>query len=360
MKLKKKKVKSVAKLFFGNHHSIYFCAVLVVFSNMLLAGALAFALIQAFRIAGRFPTFFEAPLELMCVFLAASVIIGTFISAIVTRSIMRPISDMKNAMKKVESGDFSARVSRMDTYGEIDSLAESFNKMVEELDGIEMFREDFINSFSHEFKTPIVSIQGFAAQLKKDNLSPEKRAEYIDIIISESKRLTNLSSNILLLNKFENQQYITDTDDFYLDEQIRSCILLLEKQWSKKNISFELELEPAKIHSNQEMLSQVWLNILSNAVKFSGDDSDITVRLARKGEKIRVDIKDCGEGMDENTIKHIFERFYQGDSAHSSEGNGLGLPLVKRIIELCGGTIRVESQKGKGTEFSVFLKAQDM
>lgn len=230
--------------------------------------------------------------------------------------------------------------------------------MVEELNGIEMFREDFINSFSHEFKTPIVSIQGFAKQLKKDGLSEDKKREYIDIIISESKRLTNLSSNILLLNKFENQQFITDTADFYLDEQIRSCILLLEKQWSKKNIEFDIELEPVLYNGNQEMLSQVWVNILNNSIKFSPQNTTITVRTSVKDNKIRIDICDCGEGMDENTINHIFERFYQGDSAHASEGNGLGLPVVKRIVELCGGTIRVESQKGRGTVFSVFLNVQ--
>ncbi len=345
----------IDRLLFKKHRSLNVCAVILVFSIMMLAGMLTFITIVLLRYFGHLPNKFEAPLMLMIVSLCVSVIIGTILSAMATRSFLKPINDMQKAMKKVESGDFSVRVSREETFGEIDELVKSFNRMVEELNGIEMFREDFINSFSHEFKTPIVSIQGFARQLKKENLSNEKKREYIDIIISESERLTKLSSNILLLNKFENQQYITDTSDFYLDEQIRNCILLLEKQWTKKNIDFDIELEPILFHSNQEMLSQVWLNILSNSIKFSPDNTTITVKSQLKGKRIRIDICDRGEGMDENTLSHIFERFYQGDSAHSREGNGLGLPLVKRIVELCGGRIRVESQKGRGTVFSVFL-----
>ncbi len=145
--------------------------------------------------------------------------------------------------------------------------------MAQELGGIEMFRENFINSFSHEFKTPIVSIQGFAKQLKKENLSEEKKQEYIDIIISESKRLTNLSSNILMLSKLENQQIITDKTSFSLDEQIRNCILLLEKQWTAKDISFDIDMQEIQYTTNAEMLSQVWVNIIGNAIKFSPEEA---------------------------------------------------------------------------------------
>lgn len=351
-----KRINSLAKIIFKKQRSLNFCTVLLVFFIMIFAGALAFTAIQVFRLLGHFPSKFEAPIVLMLIFLTVSAVVGTLISAAVTSSILKPVNQMKQGMKRVEKGDFSVSVDRSNTYGEVDDLIASFNRMVEELNGIELFREDFINSFSHEFKTPIVSIQGFARQLKKENLSPEKRREYIDIIISESKRLTNLSSNILLLSKFENQQYITDQTDFFLDEQIRNCILLLEKQWVKKNIDFDISLGPIPFHSNQDMLSQAWLNILSNAIKFSPENTTVSVRSSVKNGKLRIDISDNGEGMDEETLRHIFERFYQGDSAHSAEGNGLGLPLVKRIIELCSGAIRVESQKGKGTVFSVFFK----
>ena len=167
------------------------------------------------------------PFVFLIVGLVVSVIIGTCISAAVASKIVRPVREVKKAMHRVEKGDFSQRLEVTGFNGEIDELIESYNKMAQELGGIEMFRENFINSFSHEFKTPIVSIQGFAKQLKKENLSEEKKQEYIDIIISESKRLTNLSSNILMLSKLENQQIITDKTSFSLDEQIRICILRL-------------------------------------------------------------------------------------------------------------------------------------
>lgn len=287
--------------------------------------------------------------------LVVSVIIGTCISAAVASKIVRPVREVKKAMHRVEKGDFSQRLEVTGFNGEIDELIESYNKMAQELGGIEMFRENFINSFSHEFKTPIVSIQGFAKQLKKENLSEEKKQEYIDIIISESKRLTNLSSNILMLSKLENQQIITDKTSFSLDEQIRNCILLLEKQWTAKDISFDIDMQEIQYTTNAEMLSQVWVNIIGNAIKFSPEGSSIRVKLFKEGDVITAEITDRGIGMDQQIISHIFERFYQGDRAHASEGNGLGLPLVKRIVELCNGNIRVESQYGKGTNFIVTL-----
>ena len=215
---------------------------------------------------------FLSPLQMPFVFLivglVVSVIIGTCISAAVASKIVRPVREVKKAMHRVEKGDFSQRLEVTGFNGEIDELIESYNKMAQELGGIEMFRENFINSFSHEFKTPIVSIQGFAKQLKKENLSEEKKQEYIDIIISESKRLTNLSSNILMLSKLENQQIITDKTSFSLDEQIRNCILLLEKQWTAKDISFDIDMQEIQYTTNAEMLSQVWVNIIGNAIKF--------------------------------------------------------------------------------------------
>lgn len=299
------------------------------------------------------------PFVFLIVGLVVSVIIGTCISAAVASKIVRPVREVKKAMHRVEKGDFSQRLEVTGFNGEVDELIESYNKMAQELGGIEMFRENFINSFSHEFKTPIVSIQGFAKQLKKENLSEEKKQEYIDIIISESKRLTNLSSNILMLSKLENQQIITDKTSFSLDEQIRNCILLLEKQWTAKDISFDIDMQEIQYTTNAEMLSQVWVNIIGNAIKFSPEGSSIRVKLFKEGDVITAEITDRGIGMDQQTISHIFERFYQGDRAHASEGNGLGLPLVKRIVELCNGNIRVESQYGKGTNFIVTLPQND-
>lgn len=325
-----------------------------VFVIILSAGLLTYAGLSLLKWLGIFSEHFEG-LIFMALFIIVSAILGTAISYLVARHVLSPINDLKKAIHEVETGNFDVSVSGEYAPKTVSELIASFNKMTTELSGIEMFRSDFINSFSHEFKTPIVSIEGFARRLKKEDLPEEKRREYIDIIISESKRLTKLSSNILMLNKLENQQIITDRDSFSLDEQIRNCILLLEKQWSKKNISFDIDLEPAEFFGNQEMLSQVWLNVIGNSIKFSPEGSVIAVSCFKRDDRIRVSIKDSGEGMDEQTLGHIFERFYQGDSAHSSEGNGLGLPLVKRIVELCGGTIRVESEKGRGTVFTVFF-----
>ncbi|MBR4555399.1 MAG: HAMP domain-containing histidine kinase [Ruminococcus sp.] len=326
-----------------------------VFIIILAAGLITLGTILLLRVLGYFPSRAEAPIIYMSTFIVSSAVIGTVISHIVFKRVLSPLDEFKKAISEIERGNFNVSVSQEKVPEIIAELFESFNKMAKELSGTEMFRSDFINSFSHEFKTPIVSIEGFARRLKKENLPEEKRREYIDIIISESKRLTNLSTNILMLNKFENQEFISDRSTFYIDEQIRSCILLLEKQWTKKQLDFDIELEPLEYFGNQEMLSQVWLNIIGNSIKFSGNSTTVTIRAGRKDGRIRISISDQGEGMDEDTLRHIFERFYQGDSAHASEGNGLGLPLVKRIVELCGGSIRVASQKGKGTEFSVFL-----
>ena len=286
------------------------------------------------------------------------IVIGTIITAFMSRSIIQPIRDLSAAAAEIAKGNFKVRV-REPSDPEYSILAQNFNKMAEELAGTETLRGDFISNVSHEFKTPIVSIQGFAKQLKKENLSEEKKQEYIDIIISESKRLTNLSSNILMLSKLENQQIITDKTSFSLDEQMRNCILLLEKQWTAKDISFDIDMQEIQYTTNAEMLSQVWVNIIGNAIKFSPEGSSIRVKLFKEGDVITAEITDRGIGMDQQTISHIFERFYQGDRAHASEGNGLGLPLVKRIVELCNGNIRVESQYGKGTNFIVTLPQND-
>ncbi len=295
------------------------------------------------------------PYVLSIVAVIVSIILGTFISALVSKLVLRPIEEMNQATKIIAIGDFSVRVQEVKRKNPLMQLIKSFNKMTEDLGGIELFRQDFINNFSHEFKTPIVSIRGFAKQLQRHDLSEQQRQEYTDIIMNEAERLTNMSSNVLLLSKFENQKIVSNRKEFYLDEQIRDCILLLEKEWNSKNISLNLELEEVKYITNEEMLSHVWINLLSNAIKFSRKDSEITVNCASDKQKVTVSISDQGIGIDKNTIIHIFDKFYQGDSSHNIQGNGLGLSLTKRIIELCEGEISVVSEKGKGTTFTVTL-----
>jgi signal transduction histidine kinase len=200
-----------------------------------------------------------------------------------------------------------------------------------------------------------VSIRGFAKQLERDDLTAEQRREYTSIIVSESERLANMSSNILLLTKLENQQIVTDKAEFRLDEQLRNAILLLEKQWSAKDIELSLNLEEVTYVGNEEMMSHIWVNLIGNAIKFSPEGGLLEISLIDRDGAAEIVVRDHGEGMDEATQKRIFEKFYQGDSAHATEGNGLGLSLVKRIVDLCGGSIAVDSRKGEGTAFAVTL-----
>ena len=255
------------------------------------------------------------------------------------RSKLKPMNDLVHAMHAVSQGDFSVRVDAEDVPGDMGELASSFNDMATELGGLEMFRKDFINNFSHEFKTPIVSIRGFAKQLERDDLTEAQRREYLDIIVSESDRLANMASNVLLLSKLENQTIVTDRVDYRLDEQLRRCVLLLEKQWGEKGLEPDVELEEITFRGNEEMLNHVWLNLLGNAIKFSPEGGRLAVRLRREGAWAVCSVGDEGPGMDEATRRRVFEKFFQGDTAHTTSGNGLGLSLVKRIVDLCGGSV---------------------
>ncbi len=274
------------------------------------------------------------------------------------RSRIRPIHRVNAAMKKVSQGDFTVRVEDKNAVGEISDLVSSYNHMAEELSGIEMFRKDFINNFSHEFKTPIVSIRGFARQLERDDLTIEQRREYTHIIAAESERLANMSANILLLTKLENQRIITDREYYALDEQIRSCILLLEKQWTDKDIDLRLDLDEISYLGNEEMMSHIWVNLIGNAIKYSPEGGALEISLMRVQNFIEAKFTDHGEGMTAETQARVFEKFYQGDNAHAVEGNGLGLALVRRIVDMCGGKITVNSAPGEGSTFAVYLPVE--
>ena len=279
----------------------------------------------------------------------------TTLAASMGRSKLKPINDLVHAMRAVSQGDFSVRVDCEDVSGDMGRLVSSFNDMASELGGLELFRKDFINNFSHEFKTPIVSIKGFARQLERPDLTDDQRREYLDIIISESDRLANMSGNVLLLSKLENQTIVTDRTVYRLDEQLRKCILLMEKQWTAKALELDVDLDEIEFRGNEEMVQHVWVNLLGNAIKFSPEGGTLTVRLKREGDRAVASVKDAGPGMDDATRRRVFEKFYQGDTAHSGEGNGLGLSLVKRIVDLCQGSVEVDSAPGQGATFTVRL-----
>ncbi|MGN1027079.1 MAG: ATP-binding protein [Faecousia sp.] len=276
------------------------------------------------------------------------------ISSAISLHSAKPIQDMLEATKAISRGDYSVRVSE-EGEGDLGELLHSFNQMTAELGSTELMRNDFINTFSHEFKTPIVSIRGFARRLRSGNLTEQQKEEYLQFIAEESERLSNLSSSVLLIAKYENQNLVTEQTDYDLDEQIRTCILRLESQWSAKNILFDLDLPKLPYRNNMEMMDHVWLNLIGNAVKFSHDGGTIHIRGKKEKSHITVWIRDEGIGIRPEHISHIFDKFYQEDTAHASAGNGLGLALVHRILELCRGEIQVESQEGQGTTFCIRL-----
>ncbi|HHT93530.1 MAG TPA: HAMP domain-containing histidine kinase [Clostridiaceae bacterium] len=285
--------------------------------------------------------------------LSVSSLLGTLLAHFLANFILKPIKDIARATKEVAKGNFTVQVDDAKTIGEIEMLIKDFNKMVRELASIEMFRSDFISNFSHEFKTPIVSIQGFAKQLQKENISDEKKKKYIEIIAQESENLANLSTNILYLTKLESQNIVTDKTSFSLDEQIRHSVILLEKTWTRKNLQIILDLDPITYHGNKDITEQLWTNLLSNAVNASKENGKIEITAKEKENEIIVSIKDYGVGMTSDVLSRIFDKFYQGDTSRTSSGNGLGLPMVKRIVELCNGKIHVQSEPDRGTTFSI-------
>ena len=288
----------------------------------------------------------------------SSIIIGALLAYITSKFFFKRLTKISEGMREIAHGNFKARVPERDEKNaltEFGELERAFNQMASDLDGIEIFRNDFINSFSHEFKTPIVSLRGFARQLQSGNITDEQRKEYIDIIVKESERLADMSANVLLLTKLENQQIVSEKTEYDLDEQIRGCILLLEKAWSEKNIELDIELESIKYRFNEEMLSHVWVNLLSNAIKFTDEGGTISCRLYAEPRYTVFEISDTGIGMTDEVISRIFEKFYQGDSSHSGAGNGIGLNIVHRIVTLANGKIEVRSEYGKGSTFTVRL-----
>jgi len=282
------------------------------------------------------------------------VIIGSVLIIFVVRHAVRPIIKLTNATREITLGNFDVEIN-YNNKDEIGQLTTNFNRMINELKKIDTLRKDFVSNVSHEFKTPIASIQGFAQLLQQDDLSDENRKEYARIISEESSRLSHLTSSMLKLSKLENQEIIQKHKGFYLDEQIRKCILLLEPEWSKKSIDWEINLDRAMITADEELLQQVWINLLSNAIKFSSNDGKIIVSLNHLKEGVEISIRDFGKGMSSKTKERIFEKFYQGEEAHDVEGSGLGLSLVKRILDLHGAQINVDSKLGEGSEFNVTL-----
>lgn len=286
--------------------------------------------------------------------LLACIVIGTVVSAISSKLVLRRLREFIRATGSLSRGDFSTRLNIKHPL-EFRILSKNFNRMAEELGGIEVLRTDFINNFSHEFKTPIISIKGFAEILKDDDLSKEERDEYLDIIIEESKRLSYLTTNVLNISKIENQSILKDVQRFNVGEQIRQSILLVEPKIKNKNISLDINIDDCYLIGNKEMLNQVWLNLLDNSIKFTDDGGLISVCVKKNHENIFIVFSDTGIGIAKENLSKIFDKFYQTDISHATKGNGLGLTIVKKIVDLHLGKIECESVISKGTKFKITL-----
>lgn len=294
----------------------------------------------------------ERLLEIMLtilVFIIITTIVLFIFLVFLGRFPLKPVNDFINQMNRLASGDFKARLrfggflSKNRTFKE---LEESFNELAEELDNTEMLRADFINNFSHEFKTPIVSIAGLAKLVNKGDLTEDEKKQYLLAIESESMRLANMATNVLNLTKVENQTILTDVKSYNISEQIRTCVLLLENQWLTKNIELSLDFDEYEIFANEELMKQVFINLLDNAIKFSPDGGIVSVEIHEAINHLSVDIRNSGAEIPKDKIDKIFNKFYQADESHAAKGNGVGLAIVKKIVKLHAGRIAVTSEGG--------------
>ena len=274
-----------------------------------------------------------------------------------------PMQKLAEAAMQVANGDFSVYVPTIhttDQFDYLDVMILDFNKMIEELGSIETLKTDFVSNVSHEMKTPIAVIKNYAQMLKNDNLPVEKRREYVEAIEASAVRLSNLITNILKLNKLENQRIVPELGEYDVCRQLCDCILQFDEQLEEKEIQLEVELEDSAIvYGDENLMELVWNNLISNAVKFTEPGGNVKITQKSDAAGVKVSVSDTGCGMSKECIRHIFDKFYQGDTSHSREGNGLGMALVKRVIELMDGEIQVTSQEGKGSTFLVILKNGD-
>lgn len=293
------------------------------------------------------------PMELEM--LIACLLVGIVATSQLSRYFFNPIKKMRAALDRVADGDFTVQLKEKSSLKEVREINTGFNLMVQELRATEILQTDFVSNVSHEFKTPISAIEGYSTLLQDgDNLTKEQQ-EYIQKILLNTQRLSNLTSSILLLSKLENNQIPTRRTTYRLDEQIRQSIVAQESHWDKKNIEIDADLDRISYNGNELMLYHVWSNLISNATKFSPENGMIKLSLKQDEGKIVFYIEDNGPGLSEEAKKHLFDKFYQGDSSHKQEGNGLGLSLVKRILSIENGSIQVENLPDGGCRFTVIL-----
>lgn len=284
------------------------------------------------------------------------VVLVTLVNFLFTRFIYRYLDKISDAMQKVADGDYTVRLDA-EKDQPFRELYRNFNTMAEELGGVEMLKNDFINGYAHELRTPITSINGFAEMLLNDDgtLSREEKRSYLEIIASESRRLADLAGNSLLMSRLDTQKIIPDKKPFSLDEQLRRCSILLSGQWTGKELDMTMDLDEAVYVGDYDLMQHLWINLLTNAVKYTPKGGSITVTLKNEEKFIAVSVADTGKGIPPEDRERIFDKYYQTDKSHSKRGLGLGLAICKRIVQLCNGSLTVESDVGVGSTFTVKL-----
>ena len=328
-----------------------FIVFIILVITMFIVGLIMLLLVRTQILAETsLENFHHMPL---IVFAIVSIVIGTLVATLLSSIPLKPVHILIEGMDQLANGDFNSRI-QLGNNQLSQRLEDSFNRMAEELSQTEMLRSDFINNFSHEFKTPIMSIRGFAKLLQKGHLPEEKQAEYLTIIIDEMTRLADLSTNALNLTKIENQTILTDLTTFNVSEQLRNSVLLLEQKWTKKQLTVLPEFDEYYIEANEELLKQVWINLLDNAIKFSPDNQTIRLTIQQTAETYQVTIYNVGPQIESENLKKLFNKYWQADASHSGSGSGIGLSIAKRVVDLHQGQISVDSQP-EWTIFTVEL-----
>ena len=320
--------------------------------EMLVCVLIAYGVDQLFNQV--FP--WTVPLEFELV--GVCLLVGILVTGQLSKYFFNPIKKLRGAMDKVAEGDFSVRLEEKSSSKEILEIYTGFNLMTHELSSTEILQTDFVSNVSHEFKTPINAIEGYSTLLQDGENLSEDQKEYVDKILLNTQRLSSLLGSILLLSKLENQQIPTKQIEYRLDEQIRQSVVALESAWSQKDIELDVDLDRVSYLGNEQMMRHVWDNLISNAVKFSPQGGKVKLCLSQKARKLNFTIEDQGPGLSEDAQKHIFDKFYQGDSSHKQEGNGLGLALVKRILTIEKGQITAENIPDGGCRFTGTLRAK--
>lgn len=332
---------------------------IVCFIVLLVAVLLAFGLVFLLI---RLNVFEGVPEEIrmgniVLILILTSAVMGWALVMLLGKFPLMPINKLVDGLNSLAAGNFKTRISYKEPLGNFQAfreISESFNTLARELENTEMLRSDFINNFSHEFKTPIVSIAGFAKLLKKGNLSEAQKRQYLEAIEEESMRLAYMATNVLNMKKIENLEILTDITSFNLSEQIRFAVLLLEEKWTKKNIDLQLDFDEYTVEANEELLKQVWINLVDNAVKFSTKGGTVSLDIREAGKSFLVSVSNEGQGIPADKQEMIFHKFYQADESHAQEGNGIGLAIVKKIVDLHDGKISFRSENGI-TTFTVEL-----